>query len=146
MPAIFGANVTTPSSFFRLPYHPVPNMTSLLRLPPRQTSAFTSLRRAALIPAVRRSYAQDSSKPHSKDGAAQQNGSADSVNYPIPSNKAHPTVRAGKQSPIADMEGRVREDLPEDVKRHNAELAQRYDRPYNHIADEGSVQKAWNRK
>ncbi|KAJ5584471.1 uncharacterized protein N7459_004271 [Penicillium hispanicum] len=121
-------------------------MTSLLRLPPRQASAFTSLRRAALSPAIRRNYAQDSSKPEDKDGASQQNGSADSVNYPIPSNKAHPTVRAGKQSPVADMEGRVREDLPEDVKRHNAEMKQRYDRPYNHISDEGNVGKTWNRK
>jgi hypothetical protein len=33
--------------------------------------------------------------------------------------------------------------VPEDVKRHNRELDQRYDRAYNQIADEGKVNKGF---
>jgi len=41
---------------------------------------------------------------------------------------AHPTLSNGKQSPMADNNGNVR-DIPEDVKQHNEELEQRHDRP-----------------
>ncbi|CAI7658592.1 unnamed protein product [Penicillium pancosmium] len=39
----------------------------------------------------------------------------------------------------------LREDLPEDVKKHNKEMDQRYDKPYNHIADGGNVEKGWKK-
>ncbi|OQD66329.1 hypothetical protein PENDEC_c047G00307 [Penicillium decumbens] len=41
---------------------------------------------------------------------------------------AHPTLSNGKQSPMADNNGNVR-DIPEGVKQHNEELEQRHDRP-----------------
>ncbi|KAJ5736294.1 uncharacterized protein N7483_001419 [Penicillium malachiteum] len=44
------------------------------------------------------------------------------------------------------MEGKPHDELPEDVRKHNEEMAQRYDRPYNHIADEGTVEKAFKKK
>lgn len=48
---------------------------------------------------------------------------------------------------MADWEGNLKDDLPEDVKRHNEEVESRYDRPYNHITDEGDVKKSeWNDK
>ncbi|KAJ5643712.1 uncharacterized protein N7484_006219 [Penicillium longicatenatum] len=67
-------------------------------------------------------------------------------NHPIPSNKAHPTLRDGRQSNLADMEGKKHEELPEDVRKHNEEMENRYDKPYNHIADEGPVEKAFEAK
>lgn len=70
----------------------------------------------------------------------------DTPNHPIPSNKAHPTLRDGRQSNLADMEGKKHEDLPEDVRKHNEEMKNRYDRPYNHIADEGPVEKGFQDK
>lgn len=47
---------------------------------------------------------------------------------------------------MADQDGNLREDLPQDVKKHNEEIEQRYDRPYNHIADEGGVESSWQKK
>jgi hypothetical protein len=81
-----------------------------------------------------RSYSQNQDKtpPSSKDQASP------SPNHPIPSNKAQPTLRDGNQSPIADDEGNLKDDLPEDVKRHNEEMEDRYDKPYNHMGDKGS--------
>ncbi|KAL1999123.1 hypothetical protein VTN02DRAFT_5004 [Thermoascus thermophilus] len=61
----------------------------------------------------------------------------------IPSNKAHPTLTDGRQSPNVDEHGNLRPDVPEDVKRHNRELESRYDRAYNQIAEDGKVQKGW---
>lgn len=113
-------------------------MTSLLRLQPRlQASAsLTTLGRPAFNLYGRRAYA-------SGKGKAQKTtqSQADSSNHPIPSNKAEPTLRDGRQSPMADQEGKLREDLPEDVKKHNEEMNERYDKPYNHISDEGKVEK-----
>jgi hypothetical protein len=82
-----------------------------------------------------RTYAQKQDKtppPSSHDQAKP------SPNHPIPSNKAHPTLRDGNQSPIADDEGHLKDDLPEDVKRHNEDMENRYDKPYNHMGDKGS--------
>ena len=124
-------------------------MTALLRLQPRlQTLAFTSRRRAALDATLCRYYAQDSSETKDDDATPQRSRTVEhqSANYPIPSNKAQPALRDGRQSPMADVEGKLRDDLPEDVKRHNTELEQRYDRPYNHIADEGNVKAVWEKK
>ncbi|EYE94557.1 uncharacterized protein EURHEDRAFT_386776 [Aspergillus ruber CBS 135680] len=60
-----------------------------------------------------------------------------------PSNKAHPTITTGKQSPNVDDEGHRRKDIPEDVKEHNRGVEQRHDRSYNQITDEGKVQKGF---
>ncbi|KAJ6096177.1 hypothetical protein N7486_006923 [Penicillium sp. IBT 16267x] len=70
----------------------------------------------------------------------------DTPNHPIPSNKAHSTLRDGRQSTLTDNEGKKQEDLPEDVRKHNEEMEHRYDRPYNHIADDGVVEKAFEEK
>lgn len=60
-----------------------------------------------------------------------------------PSNKARPTLSTGRESPNIDEKGHVREDVPEDVKQHNRELEQRYDKSYNQIGDEGKVSKGF---
>ncbi|KAJ5104083.1 hypothetical protein N7532_004612 [Penicillium argentinense] len=125
-------------------------MTSLLRLQPRlRTSAsLTSLSRSAFIYHPR-TYSQGSSVTREGDKNKEQNSSnTQSVytpNHPIPSNKAEPTLRDGLQSPIADYEGNLREDLPKDVKEHNEDMEHRYDRPYNRVDDEGNVKESWKR-
>jgi hypothetical protein len=88
-----------------------------------------------------RTYAQkqDKTPPSSKDQASP------SPNHPIPSNNAQPTLRDGNQSPIADDEGNLRDDLPEDVKRHNEEMQDRYDKPYNHMGDKGNPESNFER-
>ncbi|KAJ5674014.1 hypothetical protein N7462_009453 [Penicillium macrosclerotiorum] len=111
-------------------------------------SALTSLGTPVYIQTFRRRYAQGSSSSKSdgdKSEPARDGGPPEdpAVNYPIPSNKATPTLRDGRQSPIADFEGNLKEDLPEDVKRHNEEMEHRYDRPYNHIGDKGKVERTW---
>ncbi|KAJ6055746.1 uncharacterized protein N7446_002473 [Penicillium canescens] len=73
-----------------------------------------------------------------QDTPSSQDQASPSPNHPIPSNKARPTLRDGNQSPIADDEGHLKDDLPEDVKRHNEEMEDRYDKPYNHMSDKGS--------
>lgn len=73
-------------------------------------------------------------------------GRGDTPNHPIPSNGAHPTLRDGRQSNLADMEGKKQKDLPEDVRKHNEEMENRYDRSYSHMADEGTVEKAFEEK
>ncbi|RHZ67502.1 uncharacterized protein CDV56_106892 [Aspergillus thermomutatus] len=57
-----------------------------------------------------------------------------------PSNNARPTLNDGR-SPNVDEEGNPRPDVPEDVKRHNAEIENRHDRAYNKMEDDGKVQK-----
>ncbi|CAL5872546.1 uncharacterized protein PFLUO_LOCUS6810 [Penicillium psychrofluorescens] len=118
-------------------------MASILR---RQPRLYT---RASILPSgrsiwnatARRTYAQDSS------GANKQaQGNAPDSNHPIPSNNAKPTLRDGNQSPMADQEGHLRDDLPEDVKRHNEDVEKRYDRPYNHISDEGKIEQPWKKE
>lgn len=95
----------------------------------------------------RHTYAQDS-KSGSEDRSAQRDsgGTEGSPNHPTPSNKAHPTLRDGRQSPIADFEGNLKEDLPQDVKEHNEAVENRYDRPYNHITNEGGVAPSWKKE
>ncbi|KAI9929129.1 hypothetical protein ASPWEDRAFT_169033 [Aspergillus wentii DTO 134E9] len=58
-----------------------------------------------------------------------------------PSNNARPTLSDARQSPNVDENGNPRPDVPEDVKQHNAEVENRYDRSYNQIADEGKIQR-----
>ncbi|KAJ5982128.1 hypothetical protein N7451_012289 [Penicillium sp. IBT 35674x] len=122
-------------------------MTSLLRLQLR-LQGYPLLRQTALSTHSLRTYAQYSSKSEGKNRSAQRDsgGTEGSPNHPIPSNKAHPTLQDGKQSPLADFEGNLREDLPKDVKEHNDEVEHRHDRPYNHMADEGGVKKSWERE
>ncbi|CRG86386.1 DNA-directed RNA polymerase subunit beta' [Talaromyces islandicus] len=52
------------------------------------------------------------------------------------SSGARPTIR-GQQ---------VKDGMPEGVRRHNEEMARRYDRAYNQIGDEGSVSKGFWQK
>ncbi|KAI9044417.1 uncharacterized protein KD926_001018 [Aspergillus affinis] len=61
----------------------------------------------------------------------------------MPSNKAHPTITDGQQSPNIDSKGNLRDDVPQDVKQHNKEMSQRHDRAYNQIADEGEYRKGF---
>lgn len=46
-----------------------------------------------------------------------------------PSNKAHPTLADGDESPYVDKDGHTTADAPEDVRRHNEEIEKRADRP-----------------
>lgn len=123
-------------------------MIPLLRLQPRLqgSKSFLSLRHPTSFLSGQRAYAQKSSDGKSNSSTTQQDADVASPNNPIPSNKAHPTLRDGRQSPIADKEGNLRDDLPEDVKQHNEEVENRYDRPYNHTADEGNVEPAFEGK
>lgn len=126
-------------------------MTSLLRLQPRlrAPSSIAYLSRPVVNLSGQRYYAEKSSQKDGDSNATQhdqKDTTQTTPNHPIPSNKAQPTLRDGNQSPIADHEGHLRDDLPEDVKKHNEEVEQRYDRPYNHIADEGDVETSWKRK
>lgn len=57
----------------------------------------------------------------------------------IPSNKAHPTLSDGRQSPNVDVRGKRVRDIPEDVQRHNAEIKERHGQSYNRISDRGDV-------
>lgn len=131
-------------------------MLSLLRLQPRLqgSKSFLSLSHptSKSFLSGQRAYAQKSSDSEDAEttknnpSTTQQDSDVASPNNPIPSNKAHPTLRDGRQSPIADKAGNLRDDLPEDVKQHNEEVENRYDRPYNHTADEGNYEPAWERK
>ncbi|KAJ5094054.1 hypothetical protein N7456_009915 [Penicillium angulare] len=87
------------------------------------------------------SYAQADQHKDDEDCKRENN-----PNHPIPSNNAHPTLRDGRQSNLSDIEGKPQEDLPQDVKKHNEEMKHRYDKPYNHIADDGPVEKAFEEK
>ncbi|KAJ5384601.1 hypothetical protein N7517_002512 [Penicillium concentricum] len=86
-----------------------------------------------------RSYATKSSN----DPEQPTTNQTDSPNRPIPSNKAKPTLHEGERSPVIDKEGNPKKDLPEDVKKHNREMEERYDKPYNYANDEGAVKPAF---
>ncbi|KAL2810658.1 hypothetical protein BJX63DRAFT_306644 [Aspergillus granulosus] len=60
-----------------------------------------------------------------------------------PTNKAGPTITDGRQSANVDDDGNTKPDVPEDVKRHNEEIDQRHDKPYNRIKDQGKVGKGF---
>ncbi|RDW86385.1 uncharacterized protein DSM5745_03027 [Aspergillus mulundensis] len=57
-----------------------------------------------------------------------------------PSNNAKPTIR---QSSNVDDDGNVKANVPDDVKKHNEEIDQRHDKPYNRIHDDGKVGKGF---
>jgi len=83
-----------------------------------------------------------SSQKPSHDQPDTSSSSPSPINAPtIPSNKARPTLSDGRQSPNVDESGELFPDVPEDVKQHNREMEQRYDRAYNQIADKGTVEK-----
>lgn len=127
-------------------------MTSLLRLSTRQLArpSIASIAGSIIRLPAQRNYAQDSNKSSSgKHDATRDAGTSETPlpNHPIPSNNAKPTLRDGRSSPIADFEGNLKDDVPEDVKKHNEEVENRYDRPYNHIADQGKVEEnGWKKK
>lgn len=123
-------------------------MATLLRLQPRlrAQSSIAYLSRSSLNFPSQRTYAKDTPTTDRAKGASEETGKPvqdTSINHPIPSNKAHPTLRDGNQSPITDAEGNLRDDLPQDVKQHNEEMEDRYDRPFNHISDDGNVEQSW---
>jgi hypothetical protein len=104
--------------------------------------------RYVVNPAVRRTYAESSSDANKQGQGCSPDSKPvqDNPNRPIPSNKAKPTLHDGRQSPMADMEGHLRDDLPEDVKQHNADVEHRHDRPYNHMSDQGKVEHPWKKE
>lgn len=116
-------------------------MASILRRQPRLYA------RASIMPSGRSTWNATARRTYAKSSSdnPQGQGSSPDTNHPIPSNKAKPTLRDGNQSPMADQEGHLRDDLPEEVKRHNADVEKRYDRPYNHISDEGRVEQPWKK-
>ncbi|KAJ5792855.1 uncharacterized protein N7503_008833 [Penicillium pulvis] len=126
-------------------------MSSFLRLPSRirTPASFAPLGRP-LTNLPGRCYVHSTPKQYNKaDEHELEKEDCDrgaNPNHPIPSNNAHPTLTDGRQSNLADMEGKKHEDLPEDVRKHNEEMENRYDRPYNHISDEGNVEKAFQEK
>lgn len=127
-------------------------MASLFRLQPRLQApkSLLSYTRPTSFLHGQRTYAQKSNTEKNSSTTHQQAAASgiedSSPNHPIPSNKAQPTLRDGNQSPIADMEGNLKENIPEDVKQHNEEVENRHDRPYNHTGDEGNIEPAWERK
>ncbi|KAL1978549.1 hypothetical protein VTN31DRAFT_1408 [Thermomyces dupontii] len=71
-------------------------------------------------------------QPQEGDGEPQPSGRGTRTT-PIPSNKAHPTLSDGKQSPYLDDEGNEMPNTPQDVKQHNREMERRYDRTVNQM-------------
>ncbi|KAJ5550969.1 hypothetical protein N7535_001092 [Penicillium sp. DV-2018c] len=97
-----------------------------------QLSSLSSTSRRIQQPTalLRRTYANKSSNDPEQQTTATP-AEEDSNNAPIPSNKAKPTLSKGE---------RPSNDLPQDVKKHNQEMEERYDRPYNSINDKGSAE------
>ncbi|GKZ28790.1 hypothetical protein AbraIFM66950_000587 [Aspergillus brasiliensis] len=60
-------------------------------------------------------------------------GGSSSSSSKQPSNKAHPTLADGDESPYVDKDGNTTADAPEDVRRHNEELKNRADRPTERV-------------
>lgn len=113
-------------------------MSSLMRLRtlPRSMPAISTRRTPLLRTYATKNDGNDSQTTHQQD----------SPNHPIPSNKAKPTLRDGNQSPLADQDGNLRDDLPKDVKKHNQEMEERYDKPYNHTGDQGQTEPSFKSK
>lgn len=126
-------------------------MTTFMRLktPIQARSSITALsatRSQSSILSQRRAYANKTSNDPEQTKTSTITHPQDASNAPIPSNKAKPTLQAGTQSPLADNEGRLKKDVPQDVKNHNKEMEERYDRPYNRTSDEGKVEPAFKNK
>ncbi|KAL4915327.1 hypothetical protein BDW62DRAFT_188777, partial [Aspergillus aurantiobrunneus] len=82
------------------------------------------------------------SQPSYKQSESSSGGIEEDISTK-PSNKAKPTITDGRQSANVDGEGNTRPDVPEDVKKHNEDVEQRFDKPYNRIKDEGKVEKGF---
>ncbi|KAJ5239308.1 hypothetical protein N7468_003927 [Penicillium chermesinum] len=124
-------------------------MNSLFRLPSRLSPPSSALGRNVTNASAQRTLVQYTHHKfaqvdeHDPDEKCER---TNSPNHPIPSNNAHPTLRDGRQSNLANMAGVKHEDLPEDVRKHNEEMEHRYDRPYNHIGDGGKIEHAFEEK
>ncbi|CBF76419.1 predicted protein [Aspergillus nidulans FGSC A4] len=59
------------------------------------------------------------------------------------SDKARPVINDGRQTSNVKEDGNTKSDVPEDVKKHNEEIDQRHDKPYNRIDDGGKVGKGF---
>ncbi|KAL4979273.1 hypothetical protein BDW66DRAFT_128071 [Aspergillus desertorum] len=59
------------------------------------------------------------------------------------SNKAKPVINDSRQPSNVNEEGNTKSNAPEDVKKHNSEIDQRYDKPYNRVNDGGKVGKGF---
>ncbi|KGO71969.1 hypothetical protein PITC_028500 [Penicillium italicum] len=117
-------------------------MTTFMRvkIPFQARSPITALsasRTQAPRTSLYRGYASKSS--NDPEQATTTTSQPDSPNRPIPSNKARPALSMGEQSPLSDREGNPKKDIPEDVKKHNREMEERYDKPYNSTGDDGKV-------
>jgi hypothetical protein len=125
-------------------------MSSFLRIPLRlRAPTSIPLGRNSINVCGQRAYVHDT--PHKFSSANEHDleencDRGNTPNHPIPSNNAHPTLRDGRQSNLADISGVKHEDLPEDVRKHNEDIEHRYDRCYNHIGDEGNIEKAFEEK
>ncbi|KAJ6187665.1 hypothetical protein N7519_002573 [Penicillium mononematosum] len=121
-------------------------MTTLMRLktPFQARSPITALsaaRTQTSRTSLYRSFATKSS--NDPEQATTTTPQPDSSNRPIPSNRAKPTLNEGEQSPLVDREGNPKKDLPQDVKEHNRDMEERYDKPYNSTGDNGTVKPAF---
>ncbi|KAI9372668.1 hypothetical protein BJX61DRAFT_533765 [Aspergillus egyptiacus] len=76
----------------------------------------------------------------SQTSSSQSGEGAEQTASQTPSNKAKPTIKDNRSDNI-DKEGHIKADIPEDVRRHNEEVDQRHDKPYNRINDDGKVGK-----
>lgn len=126
-------------------------MSSLLQVSPLLRKPVSSISAGRNLTGIifQRFHIHDSSQKFSQANEHDSQQGCDlksTPNHPIPSNNAHPTLRDGRQSNLADMEGKRHEDLPEDVRKHNENMVNRYDRSYNHIADEGNIEHAFEEK
>ncbi|RAL15525.1 uncharacterized protein BO97DRAFT_411641 [Aspergillus homomorphus CBS 101889] len=74
-----------------------------------------------------------SSSSSSSDNKSSMGGLGNSSSNTKPSNKAKPTITDGENSPNAELDGTVKENVSEDVKQHNKEMDQRYDHSYNQV-------------
>ncbi|KAJ5960335.1 uncharacterized protein N7479_007485 [Penicillium vulpinum] len=123
-------------------------MTTFMRLktPFQARSPITALSTARIQKphiSFYRGYASKSSNDPEQATTSTTTRQENSPNRPIPSNKARPTLHEGEKSPLIDKEGNLKKDLPEDVKKHNREMEERYDKPYNYANDEGTVEPAF---
>ncbi|OJZ86640.1 hypothetical protein ASPFODRAFT_133224 [Aspergillus luchuensis CBS 106.47] len=71
--------------------------------------------------------------PAPDTGSAKSSSGGSSSSSKEPSNKAHPTLADGDESPYVDKDGKTSADAPEDVRRHNEEIEKRADRPSERV-------------
>ncbi|GAD99152.1 conserved serine-rich protein [Paecilomyces variotii No. 5] len=128
--------------------HPGPPPPDVSKSPSSSSNAGPSSTSTPTQSRQKTSESQPGSAPSPESASSQKPSrepgtSASSSAAAIPSNKAHPTLNDGKQSPNVDERGEEKPDVPEDVKRHNREVDQRYDKSYNRIGEGGKVEKGF---